>query len=774
MSGENKGTKKQAFKGGDLWAVFVGVSQYHDPELGELRYCEEDARELASLFANPDVGGYGSSNIRVLMDSSDEPSLRPTRNNVISAVHQLALSAGKEDSIIFGFFGHGIDVDGVSYLFACDSDHSTPLETAIELSWIRNTLQGSQAKTKLLIIDACHSGLLRGRLGSRGMSEAFAESLKELGQHEGWAVLSACKQSQVSHECDDKKHGIFTYYLIEGLLGDADYDRDGLITLFEISDYADRHTKKWAFERGYEQTPELHCNVTGNIILLNRQKVTLTVKIPIISVMGTKGGTGKSTVISGMAELVASTGKNVLIIDADIETAGISKYLSPRALSRPNVWTVMDAAYAEQNAGTRKGDMSVWKVTPKYLQESQFGDIYLIPGRLQSDYRDPYIAMANIPPNKRNKAAIDILREMVDRAIKSDADFILIDSGAENNPLVSAGFALCTYGFIVSSPSREFQGEKRRLDSMHRERYPDENLSAMTLIVNQATPETPDLWEDESIHIIREDPIMRRQAAIGNFDFKGVGLCIFFLDLLRILKCCLEEDKQEFLPDEWEVWVKPFLKRMKRFPEEILKKKQYKFLKLITAGVVSVALFIAAISTWKFIESNRAAKDVVISREIIIPPEKSYEISQIKIPNGFDNRVWLEGNKLYFKGPISEVEREQLKTTSEFEPFRDAVIEGVLIVNDKVKEIARESDTTRKMAILGLLAAIVILATRSYLHYYHTKRKNFVIRLINVLETGEKEESTKLINQIITSDKPLLRWLKEKFEDEFPDDVLGR
>jgi len=135
MSSENKGEKKQDFKGGDLWAVFVGVNQYHDPELGNLRFCEEDARELASLFANPDVGGYASSNIRLLVNCEDQ-SLLPTRNNVISTIHHLAQVAGKEDSIIFGFFGHGIDINGVSYLFACDSDSSTPVETAIELTWV--------------------------------------------------------------------------------------------------------------------------------------------------------------------------------------------------------------------------------------------------------------------------------------------------------------------------------------------------------------------------------------------------------------------------------------------------------------------------------------------------------------------------------------------------------------------------------------------------------------------------------------------------------------
>ena len=760
----------ETFKGGELWAVFVGVNQYRDQAVTNLNYCENDAKGLSSLFINADTTGYESSNIRILSDSVKDNSLLPTRNNIISTVHNLAQIADTEDTILFGFFGHGLDTNGTSYLFASDSEHSCPQDTAIELNWIKNTLQNSHASTKILVIDACHSGSLRGRHYS-GMSETFADALKELCNNEGWAVLSACKQNQISQECNEKKHGVFTYYLIEGLLGRADSNQDGLITLFEANEYANRNTKRWAFEKGYEQTPEFHCNITGDIILFNRNQIIPTKEMPIITAMGSKGGAGKSTVISGIAELIASAGKKVLIIDADIETAGVSKYLSSRAISQPNVWTVMDAAYAKQNNEKGKIDNNFWKVTPTYLNHSRFGDIYLIPGRLQSDSRNPYNAMANIQPDtRRNEAAIEILREMIELAEKKGIDLILIDSGAENNPLVSAGFVLGTYGFLISSPNPEFRVESNRLDSMHRERYPQENFNSMAVIVNQATYETISLWQDKNIHIIREDPLMRRMAALGNFDFEGIGLCPFYIDVLLILISCFKEKHKEFLPDEGEVWVKPFLKKMKSFPQKLLESWQYKYLNFITTSVVLFVFLIGIISAWTILESNKFGKDVEISREITTQSEQLHELNQITIPKEFIDRVWLKDNKLYFKGPISEIERAQLKALSSFSDFQDVVVEGALIINDKVKNASMANEQKRQIALIGLLSGIIILSVQAYLHRKLSKRKKFLIKIIFILEKEQKEENIKLIKQILGEEtgKFQLGWLKETFLEKNP------
>jgi uncharacterized caspase-like protein len=68
----------------------------------------------------------------------------------------------------------------------------------------------------------------------------------------------------VSEERDELGHGVFTYYLIEGLRGKADADKDGLITVDEIfgfvSDAVPRAT-------GQEQHPVKKGTVEGRLVL---------------------------------------------------------------------------------------------------------------------------------------------------------------------------------------------------------------------------------------------------------------------------------------------------------------------------------------------------------------------------------------------------------------------------------------------------------------------------------------------------------------------------
>jgi uncharacterized caspase-like protein len=47
-------------------------------------------------------------------------------------------------------------------------------------------------------------------------------------------VISASQADQISSSSPDLKHGIFSYYLMRGMEGDADANRDGRITVGEI------------------------------------------------------------------------------------------------------------------------------------------------------------------------------------------------------------------------------------------------------------------------------------------------------------------------------------------------------------------------------------------------------------------------------------------------------------------------------------------------------------------------------------------------------------
>jgi uncharacterized caspase-like protein len=77
-------------------------------------------------------------------------------------------------------------------------------------------------------------------------------------------VLTASKASEVSEEREDLGHGVFTYYLLEGLKGKADADKDGIVTVDEAYAYV---SKKVPEVTGQNQHPVKKGEVEGQLVL---------------------------------------------------------------------------------------------------------------------------------------------------------------------------------------------------------------------------------------------------------------------------------------------------------------------------------------------------------------------------------------------------------------------------------------------------------------------------------------------------------------------------
>jgi len=529
-----------------------------------------------------------------------------------------------------------------------------------------------------------------------------------------------------------------------------------------------------AYEVGFESACQALCKSlrTGAMQIVNSRPSS---SCPIVAVMGTKGGTGKSTFIAATAELIASAGGNVMIIDSDLESGGVTKYVSSQAKRRPHVYSLLDAAYDRmQGRGeATHADLNLWEVTPLYLEDARFGNIYLVPARLDSDTRLPYDAMANFPEDQRNRAALEILQETVARRDRFSVPMhcVLIDSGAENNPLVSAAFVIADYGFIVSAPNPQFRAEIARLERMHRQRYPEGELSSMIVVVNQATPQTAALWQGvPNTDFIPEDPELRRSAASGSLDFEGVGLNHAYLAVLRILQKHFTTAHQRLLPDEGEVWIRPYLEAMRDFPERLLARPAYRFSKAINASLFLFAVGILAIAGMILMQTSFRSFEGITERPIARPenipkPKFQAELSRIAIPARFEGRTWVDTAHLRIKGTLSEREVEELKRASDFEPFRDAVVEGAFAANAAAAVYAQQATVTRQTCIYAGVAAVAILVAACFLALRRGKRKSLLRNLAAARSTGRPEELSRLVRSLLAEDsgKPNLKWLRDEF-----------
>jgi len=201
----------------ERFAVVVGNDQGQAPDVA-LAYAETDAARMAAVLE--EVGGVRPENL-VLLRGQDAGTVRRT----LIAVNDRVRAAGRQTVLIVYYSGHA-DA-GALHLGA----------TQLELGELEQLVRGSAATFRLLILDACRSGALTRVKGGTAIPP-FDIRLGERVAGEGAVFLTSSSASEDSQESDEIKGSFFTHALVSGLLGAADENGDGRVTLDEAYRYA--------------------------------------------------------------------------------------------------------------------------------------------------------------------------------------------------------------------------------------------------------------------------------------------------------------------------------------------------------------------------------------------------------------------------------------------------------------------------------------------------------------------------------------------------------
>jgi uncharacterized caspase-like protein len=246
---------------GQRWAVLIGVNEY--TKLRNLQFCVADARRMRDQLVE---GGFPAENVFLLVDKANRQVDQPFRENILDRIRAVLQAAGKNDLVLVMFSGHGVHLDGTSYFCPTESDLKNPQNTMVPLDLIYLQLEASEARHKLLLVDACRNDPRRDgerdALAHQRDLQGLAEQLKALPKGKGILALSSAAAGQISWECDKLGHGVFTNYVMEGLSGEADIqgNRDGVVSLLELYNYANVQTRRWVLNNRPDsiQTPELY------------------------------------------------------------------------------------------------------------------------------------------------------------------------------------------------------------------------------------------------------------------------------------------------------------------------------------------------------------------------------------------------------------------------------------------------------------------------------------------------------------------------------------
>lgn len=251
----------------EKYALIIGISRYKNNARGvqNLQYADTDAKALYDFLQQPAAGGFARENMLLL--SNEDATLARIR----SALTSFVAKASENDLLLIFFAGHG-DGDPNArqnlYLIVHDTSVDAMSQTALAMPDLRRYVeQNVKSKRLILLLDACHSAGLSTE-GTRDLANNLTNQYFEnlLYQEHGRAIITSSDVNEKSRESSrwGNGHGVFTYYLLQGLRGNADTNEDHFVTVGELFRYVHQNVR---YETDRQQNPRMLLGDNENLAL---------------------------------------------------------------------------------------------------------------------------------------------------------------------------------------------------------------------------------------------------------------------------------------------------------------------------------------------------------------------------------------------------------------------------------------------------------------------------------------------------------------------------
>ena len=287
----------------------VGVSRYKSPRLPPLSFAADDASMVHRVLSEAASSRVERRNVHLLSNDS------ATRAAFLSLLAEMVRRSQSADELIVYFAGYGMRgrtrmtetdrgaevVAGMAaavarsllglavppppalhkevarerrYILLYDSEPGKP-ETAVALNDVAGLLSRARAAKVVLMVDAGFGveRECRGASSAPQSAPLYDRPIRDFTTRPGRLFVSACRHPcEGAAEFDHHRHGVFTHYLLAGLGGAADRNRDGTVTLKEAFAYA--------YPRVLEETQMEGCAQYPEMLGEGAQEVILHKKVP--------------------------------------------------------------------------------------------------------------------------------------------------------------------------------------------------------------------------------------------------------------------------------------------------------------------------------------------------------------------------------------------------------------------------------------------------------------------------------------------------------------
>lgn len=236
---------------GISYAVIVGVSNYK--YIKSLDFADQDALLFMDFLQSKAGGNLKDENIKLILNEEAVPTTFPIIKTWLEIKKPV-----KGDRVYLYFAGHGDAIDKEDYFFLLNetnpandkNNYYGGMSGALDMNSLKRKIKTltDVGVEVLLIWDACRTNeMVGGQEAIKSLQQGIAE------RNYGELLMMASSAGQASLESDrfGHGHGLFSYYLIEGLSGAADKKEqngngDGKVDISELDTWVKIKVKKGA------------------------------------------------------------------------------------------------------------------------------------------------------------------------------------------------------------------------------------------------------------------------------------------------------------------------------------------------------------------------------------------------------------------------------------------------------------------------------------------------------------------------------------------------
>ena len=238
------------------FALVIGIGQFQDPKISQLRYTAKDARDFAGVLV--EHAHFDPSNVELLVEE------QATRANILSGLQRLILTAQEEDLVVLFVSSHGSPnrqgqgLQGIGYLVTHDTSLARIWVDAIEYQDFARKAALIKARRMVTFLDTCFSGQAFAASGAKQLTAegmgVGRDTAELFVSGEGTYVITSSRFDEQSWESERLANSYFTYFLLAALRRGP--EPPAIQTVFD--ELAFEVARAVARDKGVGQHPQIH------------------------------------------------------------------------------------------------------------------------------------------------------------------------------------------------------------------------------------------------------------------------------------------------------------------------------------------------------------------------------------------------------------------------------------------------------------------------------------------------------------------------------------